>query len=141
MASERGARFSYHYIARVRRASLAMMTSNVDIARVLQRADIRITVSHVVRWRNEYPQFNRACNDALEEQLEDLAYGLYQAGVEGDTSASKYMLDRLHPAFMPKSKNELTHKGESLEEVLKRRQMTDEELLEQGVITDGKRND
>lgn len=131
---ERGPRFSYHMIDMVRRAALSAVTSNADIARVLRRRDPRISVSDVVKWRDQIPKFNHACNDALSEQLEQLANVLFEAGMEGSERAATYMLDRLHPAFMPKSKNETTLSGETIDEMLKRRALTNEELRDQGVI-------
>ena len=135
-AKQRGVRFSYHYIDRVRRASLAAMTSNADIARILRRVDTRITVSKVVEWREQYPQFDRVCNDALDEQLEELAGVLYQAGIDGSESAARYLLDRLHPSFMPKQKNETTFKGETLDDLLRRRTISEDELKARGVLVD-----
>ncbi len=137
----RPVRFSFHMIESVRRAALAGVASNADIARVLRRRDHRIGVSHVVKWREAYVTFNQACEDALDEQLEEIANVGAEAALDGDTIMIKYMLDRLHPAFMPKSKNETTHKGEGLDEMLKRRALSDDDLRASGVIQDVERED
>lgn len=138
IGGERGPRFSYHYIDRVRRASLACMVSNADIARVLQRADDRITTSHVVRWREQHPSFNRACDQALDEHLEDIANVVAEAAKDGDVGAARYILDRLHPAYMPKTKGEMKHTGEGLDDMLRRR-ASDDDLRAQGIIRDRQR--
>ncbi len=130
-----GPRFSWHYLEAVREAAIGGLEASADIAQALRRKDHRITTEHVTYWRRQYPEFDRECKDALEAANTAVANVVYEAALGGDLAAAKYWLDRRSAAFMPKQKN-VHEVGEQLDDILRRRAKTPEELKDMGVLID-----
>ena len=130
-----GPRFSWHYLQLVREAAIGGLTSNAEIASALQWEDARITEVEIKRWRKQHPRFESVCSHALQRANSQLANKVYRAAMEGDTQSARWWLERRSPPFMPKSRTE--HSGvETLEDALKRRQLSDDELRQAGVLYD-----
>lgn len=133
-----GPQFSWHYLRWVQEAAIGGMESSADIAQALRRRDHRITTSHVTRWRDAHPEFNRVCEDALSYANEVVANVVYQAATAGDLGAARYWLDRRSKPFMPKTKNTMEHTGEGLDDMLRRRATEEAELAASGVFKPAK---
>lgn len=122
---------------KVRSYALSGLTSNADIARVLQRHfDERITDKDVVRWRKQYWRFNQACVHSVDEANMEITNVAYEAAAGGDLPMVRWWLERRNPAFMPKSK--LDHSGAigTLDDRLKSRALSNDEARARGLIYD-----
>jgi hypothetical protein len=126
-------RFSYHMLEIVQRAALAGVESNADIALLIEDAfGFPVTATDIARWRRDVWQFDRACRVALMKVTVEIASKAVEMARDGDPQMIRYFLDRRCDAFMPKSKQE--HSGTLLDDVLKRRAMSDDEAVDKGLI-------
>ena len=137
MARDKDAlRFSHHMVRCVEGYALSGLTSNGEIARILRaNFDERITSADVARWRSQQPRLNKVCSITGDFANMVAASKLFEAIQDGDLTTARWWSERRNPAFMPKSKMDVTN-PDTLGERLKRRAMTDDEARGKGLIYD-----
>lgn len=132
-----GPRFSWHMLREVRLYARSGKTSNADVAEVLRyHYDDRISAAHIVRWRKEHPKFDALIRSAAAEDNMIIANAAFDQAADGEPAMVRYWLDRKDPSFMPKSKQELSADTSTLDALLARRAMSDDEARDKGLITD-----
>ena len=124
-------KFRYAYIGRVRDAAAGGLTSNSDIGRLCGG----VSGATVMGWRNKYAKFDAACATALDSLIMECGNRMLQFSREGSESATRYILDRLAPAFKPKQDLNVNADRNTLKELLAEH-MSDESAREQGLIID-----
>ena len=128
-------RYNPHMPDWVRQHAIAGLTSNDDIAHVLQqRFDDRITAADVALWRRQHHKFNAAVAAAMTDFQAECASVIAKAVREGDVAAAKWYLERTSERFKPSSKVDMNSNAGALDERLRKRQMTEEELASKGVL-------
>lgn len=132
--------FSHHMVQEVRDCVCAGYGTNAEIAEHLAAIwDDRISGEDVSRWRREHPRFNAACGNALRQANIIITSKAFELAAAGSEQMIRHWLDRRVPAFMPKSRTDIRGGG-TLDDLLKQR-MTEDDLRDDGTITDGEDDD
>lgn len=129
-------RFSHVMVLTIRDHALAGLTSNADVAAVLQREHHPgITSADVARWRAEHHRFNAAIVGA-QAAMDARAIGVIGDAIDGgDVATAKWWLERRNANFKPASKVEFGGRIEHLDARLSRR-LSESDLRARGVIID-----
>lgn len=91
-----------------RRQSVQRSSTPEKRAAFIEELRVRGTVYHAARaagvgrrttyaWRDKYPEFAQAWDDALEDSTEILEDSMFQRAIAGDTTAGIFLLKALRP--------------------------------------------
>ncbi|MFA7333799.1 MAG: hypothetical protein WC130_05825 [Kiritimatiellia bacterium] len=92
----------------------------------------------MARWKDTHLRFRVACENAVDEHNAFAVSVIWRAIEEGSTADAWKWLERRAGAFMPKAKLEHSGGVNSLDDVLKRRALSDEDAVSRGLVFDGK---
>jgi transposase-like protein len=127
--------FRHAYIATARVLAAAGNVPNAELAR-----HFGVSASTIANWRKQFPDFDRAVELGLADANATIATKAFEMAVDRDPVMVRYWLDRRCDAFKPRNRTVITGTTEALSDMIRRQQLTEEELLADGTLFYGDGN-